>query len=86
MDVILIDGHKLYSRQGTAFNVRLILIDGRKVTPSGYVPLFNKNTDKVIDSFEGLYDRISTYFGSDNDLMDMEAEALMLELELLHLN
>lgn len=86
IDVILIDGHKLYSRQGTAFNVRLILIDGRKVTPSGYAPLFNKNTDKVIDSFEGLYDRISTYFSSENDLIYLEAEALILELELLQLN
>ena len=42
--------------------------------------------DKVIDSFEGLYDRISIYFSSENDLMDMEAEALIIELELLHLN
>jgi hypothetical protein len=29
-DVLQIDGHKLYSRQGTSFDVRLILINGRK--------------------------------------------------------
>ena len=34
-DVINIDGHKLYSRQGTSFDVRLILIDCRKIKPTG---------------------------------------------------
>ena len=38
-DVIQIDGAKLYSRMGTSFNTRLILINGRKKEPSGYAPL-----------------------------------------------
>lgn len=41
-DIIPIDGHKLYSRQGTGFNVRLILIDGRKSTPEGAAPVFDE--------------------------------------------
>lgn len=57
-DVINLDGHKLYSRQGTAFNVRLILIAGRKPAPEGYAPLKNPETDVVVDSFEELYKRV----------------------------
>lgn len=40
-DIIPIDGKKLYSRQGTGFNVRLILIDGRKPKPEGAAPVFD---------------------------------------------
>jgi hypothetical protein len=57
-DVINIDGHKLYSRQGTAFNTRLILISGRKPSPSGAAPLFNPLTDKVIFTFDDLFERV----------------------------
>ena len=56
-DVIQIDGHKLYSRQGTGFHVRLILIDGRKQKPEGVAPV-KSSTDKVINSFEDLYQRV----------------------------
>ena len=52
VDVINIDGHKLYSRQGTAFNVRLILIDGRKQNVIGNAPPFNPDLDTVVKSFE----------------------------------
>src|SRR5690606_34118178 len=56
-DVINIDGHKLYSRQGTSFDVRLILIAGRKTKPGGVAPL-RKDDDVVVDSFEGLFERV----------------------------
>jgi len=39
-DYINIDG-ELYSRMGTSFNVRVILIDGRKEKPGGYPPIFD---------------------------------------------
>jgi len=55
-DVINIDGD-LYSRQGTSFNVRLILIDGRKAKPGGYPPLKSKDMTTVKD-FDALYDRV----------------------------
>jgi predicted RNA methylase len=58
VDVINIDGHKLYSRQGTAFNVRLILIDGRKQNVIGNAPPFNPDVDTVVKSFEDLYERV----------------------------
>jgi hypothetical protein len=57
-DVLQIDGHKLYSRQGTSFNVRLILINGRKKTPIGVSPLYNPNHDIVINDFENLFNRV----------------------------
>ncbi|WP_207515045.1 strawberry notch C-terminal domain-containing protein [Longitalea luteola] len=58
LDVIMIDGHKLYSRQGTAFDVRLILIDGRKETPSGNAPLFNLQQDVEVKTFDELFNRV----------------------------
>lgn len=88
VDLISIDGHKLYSRQGTSFDVRLILIDGRKAIPSGAAPLANEERDKVVDSFEGLYQRVIdiTKPRKENDMkrLELEAEALTLELELLN--
>lgn len=56
-DVILIDGHKLYSRQGTSFNVRLILINGRKPKVEGFAPLKNSVLSEVMYSFENLWQR-----------------------------
>lgn len=57
-DVINIDGHKLYSRQGTSFDVRLILINGRKEKPFGAAPVFNVETDVEVKSFDELYERV----------------------------
>ncbi|MFY9308104.1 MAG: hypothetical protein WAQ28_03535 [Bacteroidia bacterium] len=90
LDTINIDGHKLYSRQGTAFNVRLILIDGRKTQPGGFPPLFNPQHDKVVFTFEELYQRVTRllYRQEQTNItvpatVEMEAMALALELELL---
>lgn len=93
IDCINIDGHKLYSRQGTAFNVRLILIAGRKNSPGGFPPLFNAERDKTVYSFEELYNRVIKFVTmADTDknnftsAIEIEAEALALELELMSLN
>ncbi len=66
MDVINISGRHLYSRQGTAFNTRLILIDGRKETPSGFPPLIENpipmneiNSPTPVDNFDVLWQRIN---------------------------
>ena len=87
-DVILIDGGKLYSRQGTSFNVRLILIDGRKEKVTGNAPPFNKDVDVVVKTFEELYERVTENISSDTDMKktneyELEARALELELELM---
>jgi predicted RNA methylase len=57
-DVILINGKQLYSRQGTSFNTRLILINGRKSKPDGAAPLKNKLHSTMVNSHEELWDRI----------------------------
>jgi len=57
-DIIPIDGQKLYSRQGTSFNVRLILIDGRKMKPEGAAPLKDSYKDSVVKTFDELYERV----------------------------
>lgn len=87
-DIINIDGKKLYSRQGTGFNVRLILIDGRKANPEGFLPL-KSTKDTVVRTFDELYVRVMKHTDINDrknpafDLLELEAEALALELELL---
>jgi predicted RNA methylase len=87
VDVIPIDGSKLYSRQGTSFDTRLMLIDGRKSQPSGAAPLRNAERDAVVDSFEELYDRVMSVTTPRQEFamtkLELEAQALALELELL---
>lgn len=84
LDVLQIDGQKLYSRQGTAFPVRLILVDGRKEVPQGAAPVRNPEKDIVIRSFNDLFDRVMQSAGtnsqiqkstSDMDLNSIEREA-----------
>lgn len=79
-DVINIDG-KLYSRQGTSFNVRLILINGRKTKPQGAAPLKDREHDKVVRSFEDLYERVMDAINIDR--LSLKAKALKLKLALL---
>lgn len=85
-DVINIDGKKLYARQGTAFDVRLILVDGRKATASGNAPVRDAQLDTIVRSFDELYERVMQHAAKTNTMKDnlsLEAEALLLELELL---
>jgi P-loop containing NTP hydrolase pore-1/C-terminal domain on Strawberry notch homologue len=84
LDVIPINGQKLYSRQGTSFNTRLILIDGRKKEPNGVAPLYNATTDVEVFTFENLYERVmiqtqikQTQLEREaNDLLEMMSEEL----------
>ncbi|MBS1616227.1 MAG: strawberry notch family protein [Bacteroidetes bacterium] len=97
-DVINIDGHKLYSRQGTSFDVRLILLSGRKREAGGVPPLFNSKTDVIVSDFDSLYQRVmvaldmpqfmldtsqpSKQTETDNDMELAKARALALEIEM----
>lgn len=65
-DVLQLDGRQLYTRQGTGFNVRVILVNGRKQTPSGNAPMMDKERDKVINSFEQLWQRIGPLLPSQS--------------------
>ncbi|MEK6881267.1 MAG: hypothetical protein AABY22_16720, partial [Nanoarchaeota archaeon] len=68
-DCINISGQKLYSRQGTGFNVRAILINGRKETPVGFAPILDSSleatdvmSNKIISTFDDLYTRFEKSF------------------------
>ena len=62
-DVINIDGKKLYSKQGTGFNVRMILVNGRKYKPEGAAPLKQRH-DTVVYTFNELWERVALSMNS----------------------
>jgi DNA-directed RNA polymerase beta subunit len=84
-DVILINGKKLYSRQGTSFNTRLILINGRKSKPNGATPLKNKLHSTIINSHEELWDRVGLEddqsFSVKNNLKLAKAKAIAIRIK-----
>jgi hypothetical protein len=53
-DILYINGD-LYSRQGTSFDVRLILINGRKETPAGFAPRQTPEMNAVINTWDEFY-------------------------------
>lgn len=81
-DVINIDGSKLYSRQGTSFDVRLILINGRKTIPEGAAPVFDPLKDYEVKTFDDLFERVMAAMETDipmKSLSSLEQEALELQ-------
>lgn len=68
-DVININGKKLYSRQGTSFDVRLLLIAGRKNEPSGNAPVYNPAIDIEVNTFDELYDRVITAMSYQSNIV-----------------
>ena len=84
-DIILINGKKLYSRQGTSFNTRLILIDGAKYKPEGAAPLKNKLHSTVVNSHEELWDRVGlgreqrTSSYNQKSLAKIRAKAILIK-------
>jgi hypothetical protein len=84
-DIILINGKKLYSRQGTSFNTRLILIDGAKGKPDGAAPLKNKLHSTVVNSHEELWDRVglqqepSKLMNQNKSIIKLRAKAILIK-------
>lgn len=76
VDVIPIDGSRLYSRQGTSFNVRLILIAGRKAKPEGAAPVYDKERDTKVQDYQGLFKRVmdDMKYGIKENSMETESE------------
>jgi hypothetical protein len=60
VDVINMNGHELYSRQGTGFPVRMILINGRKeFNPRSFAPTIQKARAERVNSYDELYKRVN---------------------------
>lgn len=83
VDVSNIDGSKLYSRQGTSFDVRLILISGRKNVPTGAATVFDPYKDREVKTFDALYERVidamETNIPMKQSMTQLEIEALELQ-------
>lgn len=58
VDVIPIVGKSLYSRQGTSYDTRMILIAGRKKSPEGLAPLWDEEMNTPVDDFNALFNRV----------------------------
>ncbi len=70
VDIIPIDGKKLYARNGTGYNVRMILIDGRRRDANGevireatkenraYPPVMKDARAEAVTTFDELYKRV----------------------------
>lgn len=81
VDIININGKQLYSRMGTAFNTRIILIAGRKNEPEGVAPLYNPEKDKVVNTFEELYARIMEAMDTASKTMHPYLSAIAQQYE-----
>jgi hypothetical protein len=84
-DIILINGKKLYSRQGTSFNTRFILINGAKTNPDGAAPLKNKLHSTVVNTHEELWDRVglqqesSKLMNQNKSIIKLRAKAILIK-------
>lgn len=58
VDVINVNGD-LYRKQGAAFPIRVILINGRKDTSEGITPLRTEKLGSIVDTFDGLFERMN---------------------------
>lgn len=80
LDVININGRTLFSRQGTSFNTRIILIAGRKPMPEGIASLYDPQKDNVAGTFDQLYERIITAMDMATKLKPLKAECSRSDL------
>ena len=68
VDVINMDGKTLYSRQGTGYPVRMILINGRKKFDSeSFAPVKSKARAEQVKTYEELYNRVNDDILSDSN-------------------
>lgn len=80
VDVINIDSKKLYSRQGTSFDVRMILIDGRAKTP-GHPPLYDPERNEPVTGFYDLYKRVAPHLPmKKNKLIIKKAADVLIKI------
>ncbi|RCW28776.1 hypothetical protein [Marinilabilia salmonicolor] len=78
-DIIPINGKKLYSRQGTSFNTRLILINGAKEKPEGAAPLKNKLHSTMVNSHEELWERVGLGITNNKGQLKLRAKAILIK-------
>ena len=68
VDVINMDGKALYSRQGTGYPTRMILINGRKeFNQKDFAPVQGKARAEQVKSYDELYKRVNDDILSDRN-------------------
>lgn len=89
VDMINIDSPKLYSKQGTTFPLRMILVAGRKAEPHGFSPSRRDFPEyaEVVSDFTALYERTerARHLADQpeitlTDLLNIEQEKIKMEL------
>ncbi len=62
-DIVNMNSYKLYNKQGAVTKTMLILIGGRKQTPSGVAPNQSEqpHLDNMIETFEDLWSAVKTH-------------------------
>lgn len=63
-DIINVNGKRLYTKQGTGFNIRIILIDGRRREVGGVAPKYDPIKDNVCNHFHELFERVMRNYKS----------------------
>lgn len=74
VDVININGD-LYRKQGTGFDIRMVLIDGVKAIPKGVAPLEKDVDSRIVNSFEELFQRIRNFKSNETGLLQPRVDA-----------
>ncbi|WP_346881274.1 N-6 DNA methylase [uncultured Algibacter sp.] len=70
-DIINMNSYKLYNKQGTVTKTMLILIGGRKTTPSGVAPNQSEqpHLEKVVETFEDLWEEVKLHTNPNIDTL-----------------
>ena len=86
VDVIYIDGENIYRKQGTQYPIVVILVDGRHEYNENNKPnyVFDKNRDKILTTFDQIFDRIFPYLENNDKNKEEEkrAKALFFKMKM----
>ena len=88
VDVIYIDGEYIYRKQGTQYPIVVILVDGRHEYNESNKPnyVFDKNRDKILTTFDQIFDRIFPYLENNDKEKEKRAKALFFKMKMQSVN
>lgn len=87
-DVIYVDSHGIYNKQGTTYPIVIILIDGRHKYNEDNKPnyVFDTDRDVIINNYQQLFERIVPHIQPQpaqvDDDKSKRARALMLKMKM----
>lgn len=87
IDVIYVDSHGIYNKQGTTYPIVIILIDGRHQYNEDNKPnyVFDTDRDVIINNYQQLFERIVPHIQPQPAQVDdksKRARALMLKIKM----